>query len=682
MGLSAELLIAKNSANPTLSGSIGTSDTTLALTTGTGAKLPTIFSGVTTSLGDGRNLNQTSLANVSVGDFIKNVTDGSWAVVKTVGSNSCTTTPLVGGSVNTWGNAQTWAKNRFVATLVNFDANNNIVKSEQVLVTGHAASADSVTVQRSYNGDAATTFSALDSLMLFVNEIQITQIHTMMRETFVELDNLRQNTDNYATDTGAANAYAITLVPAITSLAELTGRAITFIATHANTTSSTLAVNGLTPTALKKEGGATQLATNDIILNMPVTAVYNGSVFVMENPVAVAPSTGGELMNDKTADFTILVASGAQAYSNNGASGSIALTLPASPTPGTIIDFEVTAAQGLAIILNSGQSFGYPGATTIPTIRSFTQYGSIRLMALTAAIWSVQRVLGAVSFINQSGYACGGSTAAAAASLATIDKLNVAAVTCAAITATLDVARWHIGGCASYWNGYTAGGQGTGGTDIATMAKLVFSADTEANIAATLDNARELSTAGWQNGNIIGYFQGGGASASSSKIDNIDFSADTSVDVVTGLSGAKNQNASVTYANTAGYAMGGGSTGIDKLLFSGVTRSTIAGVLPVSHLGQLPTWSQLAGYACGGNGGGNVTVIKLTYGTEVVSTLGGALVTASEDGNTVSGLTSCFIVEGSVSTTWQIMAYALETWSNSGATLSSARSSVGSLTYC
>lgn len=90
----------------------------------------------------------------------------------------------------------------------------------------------------------------------------------------------------YATDTGAADAYAIGLSPAITAYAA--GQKFKFIAANANTGASTLAVNGLTAKTIKKNGNTTDLAAGDIAANEVIEAIYDGTVFQIK---VVDPNT-------------------------------------------------------------------------------------------------------------------------------------------------------------------------------------------------------------------------------------------------------------------------------------------------------------------------------------------------------------------------------------------------------
>lgn len=86
---------------------------------------------------------------------------------------------------------------------------------------------------------------------------------------------IQQQLYTYAADSGAANAYAVTLSPTPTIVA---GSVVVFKATNANTGASTLAVNGGTATAIKKSG-STALASGDIVSSQIVQVVYDGTNF-------------------------------------------------------------------------------------------------------------------------------------------------------------------------------------------------------------------------------------------------------------------------------------------------------------------------------------------------------------------------------------------------------------------
>ena len=82
-------------------------------------------------------------------------------------------------------------------------------------------------------------------------------------------------------DAGAADAYALTIAPAITAYAKY--QAFTFVAVGTNTGASTLAVNGLAAKAIKKwQGGAkVALEAGDITAGQLSVVVYDATDFVL-----------------------------------------------------------------------------------------------------------------------------------------------------------------------------------------------------------------------------------------------------------------------------------------------------------------------------------------------------------------------------------------------------------------
>ena len=93
---------------------------------------------------------------------------------------------------------------------------------------------------------------------------------------------------NYAADTGAANAYAIALTPALT--AHVVGMPIHFEAANANTGASTIAVNALAAVALV-HGDGTPLLGGDIVAGGMYCAVYDGASY------RVMAQAAGRLIN-------------------------------------------------------------------------------------------------------------------------------------------------------------------------------------------------------------------------------------------------------------------------------------------------------------------------------------------------------------------------------------------------
>ena len=199
--------------------------------------------------------------------------------------------------------------------------------------------------------------------------------------------------NDYKVDTGAANAYVITPAPAIT--AYTTGQIFSFKAVNANTTASTLNVNALGVKTIKKAGGATDLASGDIAAGMIVLVEYDGTNFVMLNPVANAPFLSSQLkFGGSGSDGALAIASGTTtvdlgsaaiveknytsisitgtgklAFSNPNANGSIivlrsqgAVTLTSSTAP--MIDASGAGASGTGLYLMGTVAGGSGGSGT------------------------------------------------------------------------------------------------------------------------------------------------------------------------------------------------------------------------------------------------------------------------------------------------------------------------------
>jgi hypothetical protein len=171
---------------------------------------------------------------------------------------------------------------------------------------------------------------------------------------------IQQQSYLYAADTGAANAYAVSLSPAPTLAA---GSCVVFKATNANTGASTLAVNGGTATPIKKNG-STALASGDIAAGQIAVVVYDGTNFQL---IAGATSGGGGGISAPA-----IRGSGIQASSNS----SYTVNWPTG-----------TAAGDLAVIAG-GHGFGLnnpTGWTVLDNSTGSNWNGAAWSRALTAA---------------------------------------------------------------------------------------------------------------------------------------------------------------------------------------------------------------------------------------------------------------------------------------------------------
>ncbi len=108
-------------------------------------------------------------------------------------------------------------------------------------------------------------------------------------KNFAPLDKIRASKyHDYVADAGSTDAYAITVVPAITAYSA--GQIFAFKANTVNTDAATLNVCGLGAKTIKKNY-ATDLATGDIVANQIVTVVYDGTNFQLISPAATTTTS-------------------------------------------------------------------------------------------------------------------------------------------------------------------------------------------------------------------------------------------------------------------------------------------------------------------------------------------------------------------------------------------------------
>lgn len=94
-------------------------------------------------------------------------------------------------------------------------------------------------------------------------------------QQFAQFDDLQKQATNYAADTGTANAYSVTLSPALT--AHVTGMPIWWLAAHSNTGGSTFN-DGVGAGTLETPNN-TALVTGDIVAGGLYCTMWNGTLF-------------------------------------------------------------------------------------------------------------------------------------------------------------------------------------------------------------------------------------------------------------------------------------------------------------------------------------------------------------------------------------------------------------------
>ena len=279
----------KDNAEGLLNAGISASTLTIPLQSGQGALLPSTLTGSATSGGTTTALNSTGIqaalsgASLGVGDIIENVTDGSYAIIKSISTNAIVTTRLKGGSDNTWQNSDVWAINRFVITLVKYDTDGEtVLRREKVLI--QSRSGDNLTVNttgRGFDGSTAASFDTGDHVYLFMTSAAIDGIQQALAQAYLDIEELKTAEMVYfGVDSGSNDDYSVTISNFPSAYAA--GQKVVFKANTANSGASTLNVNGLGSRTIKKEGSL-DLADNNINSGEIVEVVYDGAYFQLTN---------------------------------------------------------------------------------------------------------------------------------------------------------------------------------------------------------------------------------------------------------------------------------------------------------------------------------------------------------------------------------------------------------------
>lgn len=275
----------KDNAEGRLNAGISASTLTIPLQSGQGALFPSTLTGSATSGGTTTTLNSTGIqaalsgASLGVGDIIENVTDGSYAIIKSISTNAIVTTRLKGGSDNTWQNSDVWAINRFVITLVKYDTDGEtVLQREKVLI--QSRSGDNLTVNttgRGYDGSTAASFATNDHVYLFMTSAAIDGIQQSLAQAYLDIEELKAAEMVYfGEDAGVNDDYAVTIPNFPSAYAK--GQRVVFQANTINTGPATLNINGLGAVTIKKDYNQ-DLADGDIYANEIVDVTHDGTYF-------------------------------------------------------------------------------------------------------------------------------------------------------------------------------------------------------------------------------------------------------------------------------------------------------------------------------------------------------------------------------------------------------------------
>ncbi len=153
----------------------------------------------------------------------------------------------------------------------------------------------------------------------------------------------------YAADTGAANAYVITLSPAPTIVV---GTKFVIKAAHSNTAASTLAVNGAAPVAIVK-GASTPLAGGEILVNQIFEVTFDGTNYQLAGGATPGGTNHQTQINAAGAFGGVGPGTAGQYLRSGGASADPAYApIAESEVTGLVTDLATLAAA----IINAGLS--------------------------------------------------------------------------------------------------------------------------------------------------------------------------------------------------------------------------------------------------------------------------------------------------------------------------------------
>jgi hypothetical protein len=159
---------------------------------------------------------------------------------------------------------------------------------------------------------------------------------------------------NFANDTGAANNYVVTLIPAPS--AYIAGMALAFVATNTNTGGSSINVNGLGSQTIVNASGKA-LTAGTILANRLTFLVYDGSAFRVCTHGPISFTSAGA-----SGTVSIECAGATSVQTNITVSGALTVNLNHLPTgiPVTLVWFNGTGStQNVTLNANGATGVGY-----------------------------------------------------------------------------------------------------------------------------------------------------------------------------------------------------------------------------------------------------------------------------------------------------------------------------------
>jgi len=192
---------------------------------------------------------------------------------------------------------------------------------------------------------------------------------------------------NYAADTGSANAYVVTLAGITTTYTA--GLRIQFTALNANTTASTVNVNGQGAKNITFQD-TTALSAGTIAANSIVDIIYDGTQFLLMNNLGYLNIP----QNSQSANYTLVVTdAGKHIFHPSADTTARTFTIPANSSVafaiGTAISFINQNGAGVITIAITAPDVMRLSPTGLTGNRSLAANGTATCVKITATEWII-----------------------------------------------------------------------------------------------------------------------------------------------------------------------------------------------------------------------------------------------------------------------------------------------------
>lgn len=270
------------------------------------------------------------------------VTDVATTTLATGVSSGATSVTVTAGAGALFPSPNTSTGTKFLATLVSA-ANVNVKE----VVTCTARSTDTMTIT-----PTTTSWSAGDTFAIL-------NLAEMLQQ-LVQFDDLQAQLGNQAGDIGSANAYSVTLTPAL--IAHAVGMPIRWMAAHTNTGASTFN-DGVGAASLVLPGGAA-LPSGTVVAGVIYESIWNGTAFQLEGVIFSNLSQLGGTVSNAQVPQSAVTQYVAAILANAALTGTPTTPTAAAGTQNTQVSstaFAQNAANVAAAGVIAGASLTNPG---------------------------------------------------------------------------------------------------------------------------------------------------------------------------------------------------------------------------------------------------------------------------------------------------------------------------------